>query len=256
MPIPDLPRLRPGQMPSASDWNALCDALAASGIARGDAFGDVGTSVGRGGVQLQDSRLNGHWAKIGARGTGASYAHTAALSNGDGTFTDLPTDSEYEWGTTTGLPAREVNGDTGVTAGTYVWVWPDPTNAGGYLFDGGSPGGGWFWAEVTGGSDAGGYSWKRKYLSAAATWSDATAPGPLTGTSNAYRPPSADATGIPAIPSGQVVAIRPSPTLAGSFEIGPWGGRQSVTVVTNVACVAGSIVVTTKTLYGRDLYIV
>jgi hypothetical protein len=63
------------------------------------------------------------------------------VPDGDGTFTDLPTtDGQYEYGTTTSAPAREINGDTGVAEGTYVWVWPDPTGtSAGYLFT--APGG-------------------------------------------------------------------------------------------------------------------
>ena len=164
-------------------------------------------------------------------------------------------------------PAAQLTGQYAFTAddnqtlasGTRVWLEPDPCATGHVIVsatDAGGGGAAWFWAEITGGTDAAGYSWKRKYLSAAATWSDATTPAPLTGTSNAYRAPSALSTSIPAVPSGQVLLIRPSPTLDGSYEIGPWGGRQAVTVVTAVSCVDGEIVVTTATLTGRDLSLV
>lgn len=135
MATPHLQRLKPGQQPSAAEWNRLVDLVSRQGLATGTAFGDIGVAQGAGGIQILDGRDRGHWARIGARGTGAAYAHTHAAPDGDGTFTDLPQTSEYEWGTTTSAPAREINGDTSVPSGTYAWIWPDPTAATpGYLF--------------------------------------------------------------------------------------------------------------------------
>jgi hypothetical protein len=138
-----------------------------------------------------------------------------------------------------------------------------------------------FDAEITGGSDAAGYSWKRVELTGANTWTDATEPAPLTGTNDAYRMPSASSSNLPAIPAGQVVPIRPSPTLAGKFEIRAWGGRQSsagtvgpfltdvsLSLSASAVCnVGGTITVTvtptltktystqTLTVVARDLYL-
>lgn len=121
-----IPRLRPGQTPTAEEWNSLAEMVERQNAPpMSGQFGDLLVSQGRGGAQILDGRDKGHWAKIGTRGIGATYAHTTAASNGDGTFTDLPATNEYEYGTTTAAPVREINGNTTIAAGTYVWVWPD-----------------------------------------------------------------------------------------------------------------------------------
>lgn len=141
MATPFFPRIRPGATPTAADFNALADALAAMQFG-GQAGGDLGVARSLGGMQLLDGREKSHWAKIGARGTGANYAHTSVAPDGDGTWTDLANVPEYPWGTATDQPAREVNGSEDVESGAYVRLWPDP-NGNGWLFDaGGSAGGG------------------------------------------------------------------------------------------------------------------
>lgn len=85
-----------------------------------------------------------------------------------------------------------------------------------------------FHARVTGGSDAGGYSWQRVTLVGPGnTWADSAAV-PASGASNAWRAPSEDDTAIPAINVGQVIKIRKSQTYADQFEVTAWGGRQLV----------------------------
>lgn len=111
-----------------------------------------------------------------------------------------------------------------------------------------------FWGEVTGGTDAAGYSWKRKVQTAPGVWADATTGDPLTGTNDARRAPSNVTP--PTIPVGQVVELTPSPV--GGYEVAAAGGVQTVvfeSVVTGVACVGGDLQVTTATLTisGRDL---
>jgi hypothetical protein len=134
MGAPNLPRLRPGDRPTSRDYNAIVDAVAGLGMVGGTAFGDIGIAQGFGGVQLLDGREKGHWAKL-TGSSGAAYSHVAVASNGDGTFTDLSsTNPNYEWGTTTSLPAWEVNGTTDIAADTIVWVWLDPVGNG-WLFE-------------------------------------------------------------------------------------------------------------------------
>lgn len=139
MATPFFPRLRPGATPTAADFNALADALAASVGVGGQAMGDIGVAQSHGGLQLLDGREKSHWAKIGERGTGAAYAHVSAAPDGDGTFTDLAEVPEYPWGTATDQPAREVNGDENVTEGRYYRLWPDPIGNG-WLFNAGASG--------------------------------------------------------------------------------------------------------------------
>ena len=178
MATPHLQRLKPGQQPSAAEWNRLVDLVSRQGLATGTAFGDIGVAQGAGGIQILDGRDRGHWARIGARGTGAAYAHTHAAPDGDGTFTDLPQTSEYEWGTTTSAPAREVNGNEGVAEGTYAWVWPDPVGVSpGYLFEFSGGCGAWCgdWWTVDG------RPWPLKPHQAAQTWAFSPGAGSTMG---------------------------------------------------------------------------
>lgn len=127
MPDP-LPMLRPGQAPTAREWNALVAHLADVFRTLSTAPGAAGTgiSVTAGGLrsfQVRDLRQNWHWGKIGA-GSGANYAHTQALAKSTG-FEDLPASSEFIWGTATHIPARERNGNAAVPAGAYVRLYPN-----------------------------------------------------------------------------------------------------------------------------------
>lgn len=120
--------LKPGQAPSAKEWNDLVAFMAQTmGTATGTAFGSVGVSRGHGGLQILDGRINKHWARITGRGTGNAYEHHAVAPNSDGTWTDLPKDSENPWGTPTNVPAREVNGRVDLDGAIpfYAEVWPD-----------------------------------------------------------------------------------------------------------------------------------
>jgi hypothetical protein len=189
---------------------------------------------------------------------------TVATGYYDGHFLEWDEDAE-EWVEQEECYVRDANGGSlavGNYLGRVVGNYPDDTGRALVQVDAGAAA--WFFALITGGSNAAGYSWKRINLTSPHSWVDATDPAPLTGSANAWRAPSntpavlpTGATGPPDIPVDQAVLIRPSPTVNGQFEVTPWGGLQtfSCTVVTNVACVSGSIVQTTKTLkiMGRDL---
>lgn len=134
-----LPTLRPGQVPTAEEWNALVAFVSGAANAYATAPGAVGdgisiTGAGVRGFQVQDGRAREHWAKIGA-GSGAAYAHGQAIPDGAGGFEDLPA-SEYRiYGTASHFPARERSGRTDVPTGAYVRLFPDPVEGAGFLFD-------------------------------------------------------------------------------------------------------------------------
>lgn len=135
MSLPSLPLLRPGQTPSAEDWNRLVAHLSRTvGTVTGLTGGDIGMGRAGGGIQVFDGRAKGHWARLTGEGDPGFYAHRAVVELADGTFEDLPEDADNPHGGADDTPAIEVNGVTGIPTGddtgTVVWVWPDETTPG------------------------------------------------------------------------------------------------------------------------------
>lgn len=121
--------LRPGVSPTASDWNALLshlnDAFRQLQTAPGAYGSDTGVIAGSGGgFQTFNGRDPEHWARIG-EGADGSYEHTQMVPDGAGGFTEMPATSEFIWGTTTEVPAREQNGREDVPAGAVVRLYRD-----------------------------------------------------------------------------------------------------------------------------------
>ncbi|MBX9623842.1 MAG: hypothetical protein K2X82_08500 [Gemmataceae bacterium] len=115
-----------------------------------------------------------------------------------------------------------------------------------------------FYAEIT--ANAGGaHSWKQKVLNTTTyVWEDADPP--LTGTSNAYCPPSEE--GPTVVPVGRVVRMSKSVVVPLSYKLydihpgGPGGALNDAPVVLyRYSCVGGDLIetATTVTFSARDL---
>lgn len=143
--------------------------------------------------------------------------------------------------------------------GTLLEVWAIPDRPGyfwGQSFSD-APTDPWFFARVTGGDDATGYSWQRVHLTSPHSWVDSSV-SPATGTNNAWRAPSNYSfPSLPTISPTQTMLMRPAADASGQYEMVPWGAMFdfSCEVVVDVACVAGVVTPTYKTLTvsGRDL---
>lgn len=99
-----------------------------------------------------------------------------------------------------------------------------------------------FFVKISGGSDAAGYSGTRVVEAGPNVWVPATAPEPLTFSSNIRRAPSNEVSPLlPAIPANQVVRAWRSPTygpVSGvpQYECLPWGGQIRVTGILGTDC--------------------
>lgn len=193
MPVSRFTRLRPGQMPSAEDWNTLVDALEQLDRVNGTAGSGVGIARGAGGITVLDGRTGGHWAKITSRGTGNHYAHHEVIPDGAGGWIDPGVGADgFAWGTTTSADAREANGrvDFDGDLPLYVWLTPDETEGTpGFVFvapaTAGSRG---FHARLTSTSTISGvarWNYVRLTLDADGAWADS----------------GSESTGYPAVPS-------------------------------------------------------
>lgn len=153
--LPYLPMLRPGQAPTAAEWNTLVAYLSqAMGTTSGVTGGGIGLARRLGGTQVLDGRPEGHWARVTAHGTGGFYAHNAVAPKSDGTWEDLPQDAENPYGTATEVPAVEVTGnaDVPVDGTAIVWAWPNDAVPGwNFEYAGGAGGSGvtGFFARLT-----------------------------------------------------------------------------------------------------------
>lgn len=128
--LPYLPMLRPGQVPTAAEWNTLVAYLSQTlGGTSGVTGGGIGLARRLGGTQVLDGRPEGHWARITSHGSAGYYAHNAVAPKDDGTWEDLPEDAEHPYGTTTSTPAVEVGANplVPVDGTAIVWLWPNDT---------------------------------------------------------------------------------------------------------------------------------
>lgn len=57
---PHLPRLRPGQTPTADEWNTLVELLSRTLSTAGSPFGEIGVARSTGGLQIMDGRAKKH----------------------------------------------------------------------------------------------------------------------------------------------------------------------------------------------------
>lgn len=119
------------------------------------------------------------------------------------------------------------------------------------------------WVEITGGTDAAGYSGTRKAMASPGSWLSYPAADPLTFDATIFRAPSNTVTGPggpPDLEAGQVVEVVPSLTQPGYWET-KGGSLQEVEIQfpwswqINTGSPCTITVATTKTLRitGRDL---
>lgn len=172
---------------------------------------------------------------------------------------------------------RTVNNLSTTAATADVWANVARDKYGAWWLLGGATaaaGDAWTVAVPTAGSDAAGYTCKKVVMLTANTW---TFPTLSTIFLNCYRVPTNGVGTLPAgatsprpdlvldggggTPTGTFVLLRASPTLAGKYEIMPWGGIKSVSLGPVVTAVTGGTItcnadgtisltvnVTTKTL--------
>lgn len=108
---------------SKPSYTALIEALekvnALSNLT-GEQFSPITINWNGIGFVVQDNTIPGRWIKI-TSGT-QPYAWTAQVDDGSGTLSD---DSDTgSSGTTTAIPAYEINGKANVVANSIVWAWP------------------------------------------------------------------------------------------------------------------------------------
>ena len=126
-------KLKPGVLPTATDFNALRAQLYALGRPTGG--GQIGVEQSGYGLQITDLRPSRMLARITARGDGAAgqplyaYGWNLVVDNGDGTYSDGPTDTtNAPWGTPAAGPAYELGNRTDVPTDGSVVVELIPGN--------------------------------------------------------------------------------------------------------------------------------
>lgn len=127
MAIPALPRLRPGQMPTAGDWNALCELVEALQMPTGSGYTEIIPSVL--GPSLRNLTPREFWARITDDRDGNFYGFQEVAVIEDGTTQDQEAENYGVVGDSELLPAVEVNGNEDVAADTIVKLTPSPFGA-------------------------------------------------------------------------------------------------------------------------------
>lgn len=123
-------KLRPGVLPTATDFNAIRKQLYALG--RPSANGNIGIEQSGYGQQITDLSPRRYLARLTSQGDGVTapkfaYGWNQVTDNGDGTYTDSPTDtSNAPFGTSTAAPAYELNNRTNVPFGLSTATPPGP----------------------------------------------------------------------------------------------------------------------------------
>lgn len=122
MAIPSLTKLRPGQTPTAAQWNAMVDALSA--LMRPSGTGEVEVVPSVMGTAVLDRSRKEIWTRIGSDRVGCRYSHQQVNVWRDGDKTDQTQEYGGAVGTSELLPAVEVNERTDVPSGAIVRAWP------------------------------------------------------------------------------------------------------------------------------------
>jgi hypothetical protein len=115
MPSPRLPRVKPGDWPTAEHVNAPNAELDRQRL-----FGGSGVLVGEsptGTVLSTKPKAPEFWAKITSGGSGAKYAWVEQVPQAGGTWAD----GSYS-GSVADDPAYETTGNTSVAANKIVWL--------------------------------------------------------------------------------------------------------------------------------------
>ena len=132
------PKLRPGQMPTASEVNDLARAVYDMGMMSGT--GAQALTQGSGSLITRDYSPDTIFARITGAPTGAAYPFVEVARNDDGTYSDLG--GWFQQGTAADTPAVENAGRTDVPVNAIVSLTMLP-GGGGWGFDYGAAGGVW-----------------------------------------------------------------------------------------------------------------
>lgn len=225
--------LRPGERLTAAETNAMRRQLYALGRPQSD--GHIGVEQSGFGIQITDLKQSKLLARLTAQGDGTTpqpkyaYGWNQVIDNGDGTYTDQPTDtSNAPWGTPTNAPAYEVSrrtdvpfaSSTATPPGPIVELFPGQQDKAAFYFRWGTgSGGNGPIVRLTGSGTGvdGGTAWKgfiRKEV--AGVMVDDVEIGPVSNPYVIYMDRAADGSvGVPEI-NDRVIAV-PDPLRAGRW---------------------------------------
>ena len=128
-----LPRLRPGETPTADDWNAIADLV--EQMFRVSGTGNTEVAFGATGFQVYDLAPQPLWVRITDDRDGNKYGWVRVFPAPDGSAPDEASYPGRITGASDSVPAVAIGGATDVPEGAKVQIWPDPEGRAFYVFE-------------------------------------------------------------------------------------------------------------------------